>query len=379
MTWSIYRCEEGQALVQVALALLVLLLFVALAVDVGNIYGERRRMQNAADAGALAGARVLCTLGFDAQGAAVAAAEDYATRNGAQLVTVTFPEINVVDVAVQEAADTFFIGLIGIHTVDVPAEAAALCGIADVTCGMWPIALPERVWIKAPLEHCDGEPILVLIDSEKICGDEVGQLACRDNEVSTGGMRAWLDFAQPDPEKYEDLQCVGNCGAQALKCWIANPYPDNIPIPCCIRGQPGVIGSAFKEAGDPVHHGEIRKIPLFDSFTDDGVCPDGDGDGQADKVLGDSCNTNRMYHITEVVCVRIGHYDSKYEVPLVQPSPEPPEPGEPPPEPTPTPKPEVVKALIVHVVCPHKCTEGCATTPGGIPQPGDVTAVSLIK
>ncbi len=48
--------ENGQTLVWVALAMVVLLAFVGLAIDGGAVYAERRRMQNAADAGALAGA-----------------------------------------------------------------------------------------------------------------------------------------------------------------------------------------------------------------------------------------------------------------------------------------------------------------------------------
>ena len=49
--------ENGQALVQVALMLVVLLGFLALAVDVSQVYLKRRQLQNAADAGALEGAR----------------------------------------------------------------------------------------------------------------------------------------------------------------------------------------------------------------------------------------------------------------------------------------------------------------------------------
>ena len=352
---------------QVALALLVLLLFVGLAVDVGNVYAQRRAMQNAADAGALAGARVLCMQGLGAQDAAMAAATDYATRNGAQVVTVTFPEINVVDVAVEEAADTFFIGLIGIQTVDVPAEAAAVCGAADVTCGMMPIAFPERVWDDLAIPQCgDPDNELVIIDSDKICGDDVGQLDCADNEVSTGGNRAWLDFAVPDPAKYGDLECAGNCGAAALKCWIRIPFPGGMRIPGCIRGQPGVIDAAYQEAHNLPPQDRIRKIPLFDSFTDEGECPGGD------PVLGMSCDSKWMYHITRVACVEIVEYVRFYEIELV---PEPPPEGEPPPEP----EFELVKALIVRAMCGDECTEGCASGPGGIPQPGDITAVGLIK
>ena len=49
--------EQGQAIVILALMMIGLLAFAALAIDGGNAYVERRRAQNGADAAALAGAR----------------------------------------------------------------------------------------------------------------------------------------------------------------------------------------------------------------------------------------------------------------------------------------------------------------------------------
>ena len=78
--------DSGQTLIWFALSLVVLLGIAALAIDVGRLYGERRRMQNAADAAALAGAHELCQGRPDAD--AVAMANDYAiARNGAQWAT----------------------------------------------------------------------------------------------------------------------------------------------------------------------------------------------------------------------------------------------------------------------------------------------------
>jgi len=56
-TTSSAERENGQAIVIIALAMIGLLAFAALAVDGGNSFKERRVAQNAADAGALAGAR----------------------------------------------------------------------------------------------------------------------------------------------------------------------------------------------------------------------------------------------------------------------------------------------------------------------------------
>ncbi|MCC7352522.1 MAG: VWA domain-containing protein [Anaerolineae bacterium] len=59
------RNESGQSLILVALSTLALLSILALAIDFGLAYTERRRMQNAADAAALAGAWVLADGGID--------------------------------------------------------------------------------------------------------------------------------------------------------------------------------------------------------------------------------------------------------------------------------------------------------------------------
>ena len=61
------RSDSGQTLVWLALGMFVLLGIAALAVDVGKLYGERRQMQNAADAAALAGADEMCQGRTDAE------------------------------------------------------------------------------------------------------------------------------------------------------------------------------------------------------------------------------------------------------------------------------------------------------------------------
>lgn len=55
------RGERGQVLVIAALAMTALMAFLALVIDVGNAYAQRRLMQNAADAAAVAGTRILAT------------------------------------------------------------------------------------------------------------------------------------------------------------------------------------------------------------------------------------------------------------------------------------------------------------------------------
>jgi uncharacterized membrane protein len=56
MSLNVKSTEKGQALVLIVLAIVGLLGFAALALDGGMLLSERRRAQNAADAGVLAAA-----------------------------------------------------------------------------------------------------------------------------------------------------------------------------------------------------------------------------------------------------------------------------------------------------------------------------------
>ncbi|MGH7328057.1 MAG: pilus assembly protein TadG-related protein, partial [Polyangiaceae bacterium] len=69
--------ESGQVLSLTVISMVVLIGFVALSVDVGLLWSERRHMQTAADAAAIAGATAL-RLGNDV----TTAADDVSALNG---------------------------------------------------------------------------------------------------------------------------------------------------------------------------------------------------------------------------------------------------------------------------------------------------------
>ncbi|HNS51332.1 MAG TPA: Tad domain-containing protein [Anaerolineae bacterium] len=153
------RCEraEGQAVVQVAIAMVFLLAILALAIDVGHLYAERRRMQNAADAGALAGARALC---FGDASQWQSEAEKYAALNfnplapaGSQTAEASLSDDGwTVTVVTTEPTTGWLaralvaLGLFGQDTADVRAVAAAACGSATSSCALWPIVFDQDRW-----------------------------------------------------------------------------------------------------------------------------------------------------------------------------------------------------------------------------------------
>jgi len=92
------RKESGQVLVLFAMALIGVTAMLALVIDGGNLYLQRRRMQNAADAAALAVVARMAELGGDDCHDAeyYALLTEYAiTRNGADEVEALYlPDAN---------------------------------------------------------------------------------------------------------------------------------------------------------------------------------------------------------------------------------------------------------------------------------------------
>ena len=108
--------KRGQALVIIALVMVVVVAMAAVALDGGHAFMQSRRMQNAADAGALAGARELASGGTDCQGVA----GDYAVaRNGADQADIDcgVSVSNEVVVTTTKTFSTWFGGVVGLLRV----------------------------------------------------------------------------------------------------------------------------------------------------------------------------------------------------------------------------------------------------------------------
>jgi len=136
---------KGQSLVLLGVLAVALLIFLALIIDGGNAYAMRRLAQNAADAGALAGARDLCLTGD--QTTAANTANKYAVQNNlARLGNVTSQTASVsvgggmVDVITNIVYDTFFARIIGMDQMTAVAEAEAGCFTPGAGEGVIPIA-----------------------------------------------------------------------------------------------------------------------------------------------------------------------------------------------------------------------------------------------
>jgi Flp pilus assembly protein TadG len=117
--------DRGQILIQVALSLIALALFLGLATDVGQMYSQRRQMQLAANAGALAGARELC-LGKDESEAVTIAERSANPASGSAQVTAVAIG-NRMTVTTTVTTRSIFTRFVGLETTNIIAIAQAAC------------------------------------------------------------------------------------------------------------------------------------------------------------------------------------------------------------------------------------------------------------
>lgn len=405
------RYRRGQVLVLTALALFALVAFVALAVDVGNVYRERRHMQNAADAGALAGAREIC---FGDPTQAEARAREYAVdRNGAQGSEITVSGGFTVTVVATETVKTFFAGVLGFNEVPVAADATAVCGKAAAASGLWPVGFDKRrwqyaedqdaikcgtkiiIWEESGRADCENYNCCVLFDKH---GDILEFLpTCGENwepEIYPLDWQTWVDFSAG--VSGEDPCESTGCGANEVTDRIEGETNQGdqcesfVQLPDCFAVPQGVKSNAWQTAEAAA--GRIVKVPLYD------VCRSGTGDGSTDVLDPIACDpennpearvctmdkdpgancTNERYWIDTLICLQIGWYDgeawhaSAYLAPFTDPD-EHVTPG------------DLIKVMVATVPCdedgksPAACATSSGWSTGEIPQPGDIKAVSLIK
>lgn len=227
--------DSGQVLVLLALAMLGLIGILALSMDGGMLYLNRRRMQNAADAGALAGGRILALNGTASQ--AYAAAYDYAVnRNHAATadIRVTSPSISV---RACTPVQMTFARILGVYQRTVCATAGGrFDGVADAA-GAAPIAIRD-------FEYVIGKPYTIwddAADADPLSGN------------IQGSYRGWLCM------NCVDADC-GACGEALLKSWMRDGYDGTMSVGTWIRGETGVAASVIQQAVV----GQLLTIVVFD-------------------------------------------------------------------------------------------------------------------
>lgn len=132
---------RGSIAILVAIGLTVLLGCGAMVTDVGLIYAEKAKLQNAVDAAALAGVQELPN---NPDGAAQIA-QDYAQQNGADTISYSFEADNKkMDVSAQKDVPTYFAKIWGINSEQITAAAQAMMLPPTAMTGAVPLSIQQQ-------------------------------------------------------------------------------------------------------------------------------------------------------------------------------------------------------------------------------------------
>ena len=143
---NLLREQRGSAVVIMALSITMLMGFGAITVDLGNLYLNKTRLANMADAAALAGVQ---DLPDDPQGA-VASSYAYAGQNGmgSDAVQVTLSDNNtVVTVNATRQVPLFFAKIFDMTVSNVSVRAAAAIRTITGTTGVVPFGIVKQQFI----------------------------------------------------------------------------------------------------------------------------------------------------------------------------------------------------------------------------------------
>ena len=147
--WKKIKEESGNIVVFSASALMTMLLFASLAIDIGCLLTAKNQLQSGVDASALAGATGLVINKEAAyQRAIEVGGKNTCIKELLQIQSeeISFPAINRVRVENMRPVNLFFSRIIGIHSVNISAAAVAELGIITGTNGMRPWGLPDMGW-----------------------------------------------------------------------------------------------------------------------------------------------------------------------------------------------------------------------------------------
>jgi hypothetical protein len=287
----------------------------AVVLDGGYAYLQRRTAQTAADAGALAGATVLCQTG--SADLAIDSALEYAIeRNKATTANATVDtDTRIVTVDTEIPFKTFFGNIFGRPQITAAAIAEAGCFPPAEGESILPIAWSCRPSL-GPYDpvpdpnQCEYqfEELYLIMNSSKtgkdlFCQDPdtpgfpEGALDCDwdddgTNDALAGGDRSWLDLNGGAPSEAE------------IKAWINGGFPGEVYIHSWFAGADGARGDAFINLEDL--EGNTFLVPVFDDYCDvtgglpEDICPDQyhpNGTVTDDDTTVDGGTSDLYYHV----------------------------------------------------------------------------------
>lgn len=237
--------ESGQAVVIMAVFLVVVIGAVGMVLDVGSWYRADRAAQAAADAAALAGAQEL----IHGTSPATARANEYATKNGGGDLQITFSrrvvDNDLITVDVTRPAPGFFTKLFGIDSVQVHAHATARAGIPGQARYVAPITVNEQ----HPMLQCrcfnDPTQVTLINLHSPGSGDAAGAFGLLNLDSVSGP--------------------TGNIGSDVLGGWISDGYQDALPLGKYDSAPSATFNSSYVRDALSARLGDELLFPVYRS------------------------------------------------------------------------------------------------------------------
>jgi Flp pilus assembly protein TadG len=247
------RGESGQAFLLLALMLAGLLGMAALVIDVGSWYQADRKLQTAADAGALAGAQHLPTEPDTAKAVAI----DYAHRNyaGASVPTPTLPSAGEIDVSATANTPGFFAPFISsvFSSVQVKAHARAAVSVPLTMKNVAPIAVKNTAACVVTNPGCYGQTVTVSFNESQVSTSTIGLINVECYSDSATGCDA------------------GQTGGSELKDEVENGWPQPLPANEWYGVKTGeTVGPVRQGLQDAANRGQVLFFPVFDQIGNGG-------------------------------------------------------------------------------------------------------------
>lgn len=306
MVKRLFGEEKGQSMVLVVLCLVGLVGFLALALDGGAAFAARRQMQNAADSGAIAGAKEIQENETDVDLVlreihAYAEENKVPDTNGvpgdeingnvtAYFIRNVYPTYDRlplgdpkslddpywdthavpsnaagVEVIARTTFDSYFAGVVGLEELGAAAKAKVLAE-GEQPAGALSNLFPVAVYNENPGECEPGEYNLDPWLDPNDCEPIHERLIIWDTEMEGPGNFGWVDFNG------------GNNSNVDIRDWIASGYDGVVELPSWVEADTGNRGASeidpmegiiLNEMGVLVGHTVL--IPIYNDMRDVGA------------------------------------------------------------------------------------------------------------
>lgn len=279
------RCagERGQVIPLVAVMLVVLIGFAALAVDVGNAYLHKRRLQAAVDLSLISAAQKLPDTAAAGADAKYYIDTNWAKRDSSSVnTTVTTscqvagcPQTDKITVDAKADVPTFLAKVLGVDKITVHARGSA-CGPCDTTVNKF--------------------DVMVVVDrSYSMCLDSNGaNNGCADLANAVAGVKSLLGFFSPTTDR------VGLTLLSSGDDHIPNSFHTGGPAPRCdganINDLAAGKGTFYNTLGDFMdgtgsNHDTWVVAPLANDFKN----PDGSLNNSSGLVSTLNCVQSKLW------------------------------------------------------------------------------------